>query len=361
MMTRNWVVWLMILLFCSGVLMLVCSSSSRDEYNNEERIGFLDKFYKEKFHRYPDPIIHNYYRSMDHESIKVSLEAYAEEVEHGQSVTVNQRLVIAGLLRNQAHQIPFLKHVLGKLGGIFKDVAFVIVENDSTDKSREMLLEWSTEDPRVIVLCDNIVVVNQPSCQIRDIDYNEIDAMPDQHSPDSKRIERLAFLRNIYMQYIRNDLELQTFDYLMVMDLDIFGSIMLDGVHQTFSLFDTDPTIDAIGCNGIVMRPGKNLFYYDSFAYTEPRAAFVWRTRKEKTRHDAYVNKKISQMLLKNINLIPVFSAFGGLVFYRMQSVLHPKIKYDFAPDAYACEHSFFHRNIPHMYINPRLIFLITE
>jgi hypothetical protein len=338
------------------LLIIACVLTISDNYHVTNHEVMIDEFYKKHLRRFADPVVKRFYHNKDSYFIKRSLQRFLEQVSKGREYCKQYSVVITGLLRDCRHNIPFVKHYFRQMSSMFANVLMVIVENDSTDGSRADLLAWAEEDDRVVILCDNNMFVNQPTCRIQQFASS---VMNNNATPD--RIERLAYLRNIYLDYIRNHEWLQTFDYMMVLDLDLKGHIFDDGIFHTMCMFEENPTINAISCNGIIYRLGETLIYYDSFAYVEPNATYIWDTIEQKSRHDRYVNKIISKRYQDTIDLDLVFSAFGGLCVYRMNVILNKNFQYDYSRDGFACEHSFFNKHIPNMYVNPRLVFLIMN
>ena len=110
----------------------------------------------------------------------------------GASYASKQKVVICGLARDIAKNIDRLKVVLERLGSYFLQYKIIIVENDSNDESRPMLLEWSKQNPNVIILgCG----VNVKECKLSLKSYSSFDA-------GANRIGKMAYLRNIYLNYI---------------------------------------------------------------------------------------------------------------------------------------------------------------
>lgn len=336
------------------LLILAFVFTVKEHHTTNDKI--IDAYYRKHFNRFADPVVKRFYQNKDSFFINNSLNKYLEQVIKGKEYCKEKNLVIAGLLRNCKHNIPFLKHHVQQMSKVFTNVFMIIVENDSTDGSREELLLWSEENKNIVILCDNNLVINQKFCNIQ-----KFKTEFSNHDADSARIKRLAFLRNIYLDYIRNHEWLRTFDFLMILDLDLKGYIFEDGLFHSLNMFQENHLINGISCNGIIYKLGETLIYYDSFAYIEPNAKYVWNTIEQKNEHDRYVNKIISKRYQDTIDLDPVFSAFGGLCIYRMNMIINKKINYDYSVDGYACEHSFFNKNISNIYVNPRMIFLIMN
>lgn len=322
----------------------------RDCYSSEH----LDAFYQQHFHRSPDFLVRQFYTNRPTPFVRESLQLYLHQTFRGKQHGFSRRLVIAGLLRNGSQNIPTLKKYLLQMTTIFQDVRVVIVENDSMDGTREALLAWAHADPRIVILCDDTKTVNTPVCTIPTFSMELMMS----HGESSQRIRRMAFLRNIYLKYVRD--HWKDYDYFMVLDMDLFGTIFNDGIFHSLDMFATDPGINGICCNGIIQNE-RMFVYYDSFAYIPPNSSYIFNTISDKVVHDTYVHTKITEKYLHSIDLDRVFSAFGGLCIYRMEAVAHEYIWYGFSDTGFACEHSFLNRHIPNLFVNPRMIFLIAS
>lgn len=323
----------------------------RDGYKS----NLVNDFFLKEFSRFPDPIVLHYLSKQDNNFIAQYLDGYKKETIFGREYMKSKRLVIAGLIRNCEYNIPFIQKMYEQIKPFFQEVMMVFVENDSTDKTREKLLAWAEQNANIIVLCEDYLYTNQDKCTIQWADYSVMD----EYSVEATRIGRLSKLRNVYLNYVKNQLNL--YDFMMVIDFDLTGHLFMDGVFHTFAKFSQNVSINMISCNGLVSRIGKPLFYYDSFAYVDKDAHYIFKTKAEKTKHDAYVNNIINKKYATTIDLDPVFSAFGGCCFYRVHKILNPRIKYDYERSGYACEHSFLNKNITNCFVNPKLIFIINN
>ena len=146
--------------------------------------------------------------------------------------------MIAGLIRNGSKHTPRIKRQTEHLSSYFQDYHILIVENDSTDDTRRQLLAWHDDNPRVDILgCG----VNVDECIMK---------LPKtiDHESDRPRIVKMANLRNIYLDNVLENY--RSFDYLIVMDLDLVGTCYLDGIASSFGSLDHHPEIDAISSNG---------------------------------------------------------------------------------------------------------------
>ena len=89
--------------------------------------------------------------------------SYLKIVSKGFKYMKRKNIVICGLARNIESRIDDMIRKLELLGSNFKSYKIVIVENDSTDLTRELLLQWKDRNPNVIILGCGI---NTTSCNL---------------------------------------------------------------------------------------------------------------------------------------------------------------------------------------------------
>ena len=108
--------------------------------------------------------------------------------------------VIALMARNCRDALKTNRDKVIQLADYFGKASIVVVENDSTDGTKEELEDWQKQDARVAVIA-----------------RDGLFADGDRTSTNLSRIRRMAYYRNLYMEYadrIRPD-------YLIVIDIDI--------------------------------------------------------------------------------------------------------------------------------------------
>lgn len=345
-------------------LILLCRSWNDKEWFEYPWEDKLNDEFDTHMHRRLDPIHKQYYihntKNLSMTSamrfIRDDLVQYKKIIDQGRSSLPKSTLIIAGLLQNEAGHIPLLRQRCAEMVDGWKDYRILIVENNSEDDTRKYLLEWAEEDPRVVILCQDPFMTNTTECDLQYI-FSLHDSNTLQHSPLPRRIERMAFLRNVYMTHIRQ--YYKNFDFLCVMDMDLQGQLYVDGFHHSIGLLREHPQkMDGIAGNGMIMREENDYYYYDSFAYVEEGEPMVWENTTEKSNHDHYVHMYITQRYFSRMIPDKVRSAFGGIALYRLSAVLENH--YDYSSVYYSCEHAYFHQNI-NMWVNPRFILLIEK
>lgn len=259
------------------------------------------------------------------------------QVQDGLKYLKTKKVIIAGLMRDSEYSIETLKANVVKLSDIFDDYRLLVVENNSEDDTRLELLKWSGENSKVKVLgCG----VNAPVCDLN---------LPKTilHNANTKRIQKMVTLRNIYMDYIEENSTLfSDYEYLIVIDFDIQGTFYKEGVGSSGHIFKTRPDIQSICSNGyrvIHFGPVNWIRYFDQYAHLDlqqnDRTA-MYRCTDDKEK---------------------LISCFNGFTIYKLKSVLKNKYKLKEHDGAAICEHVTFNEQLEHMFINPQMIFVIVN
>lgn len=262
------------------------------------------------------------------------------------------RIVIAGTCKNVGEFLPRVIQNIYKITVHFSEYKIVIVENDSNDKTKQLLDNWAWEDENVILkTLDNI----------------------HQYVPNKKyRTEYIAFCRNVYIQEIAK----LNYEYSVIIDMDdVMASdgFCPQGIINSLQTMEKDLTIGALSC---ISKPK----YYDIWAlrnrecYYDCWKRVFWSMCKESLTYTQAVNKYVNvhtKDYSQNTELIEVDSAFNGLSVYR--NVALTKCKYvglidglsvkptELEPlDSEVCEHvplNYMMKSLGYkLYINPRMI-----
>lgn len=254
-------------------------------------------------------------------------------------------VVITTLLRDAAKNLPQIQRRAEKVGKIFKDYRIIVVENDSSDGTRIRLLEWRKRNPKIIILgCG----VNSPEeCHIPSASQKT-----DGHSVDRKRIGKMVGLRNVYLDYIKRNLP--HFDYTVMWDMDIIGTVYLDGIINSIGHLETSKNTDGICAYGIY-RWGPLTLYYDTYAHLDHGDNFHIDL---KTIHD--LKKGLAVRYPRGTPPKKVDSCFSGFTIYRTSSLLGKEVRYDMSGEEnLECEHVRLHKHLKNMYMNPSMIHLV--
>lgn len=256
-------------------------------------------------------------------------------------------VIICGIVRNAEYGLIHNIPVINKFTALCKNYQIFIYENDSIDKTKELLNSWKQKYPQNIFVQSN----NFDSS-------NTIPPPQKQHKVNPffshKRIDKMATLRNNYMQYI-NHLDMQA-DYVMIVDLDV-AQLYLEGI---LSSFNNKMEWDAVCANGYSLSPKLRRRYHDTYALT------LWEERDEPQTEEKI--KKYADLfgkLKENDNWVRIASGFGGLAIYKYEAVKGlfytvPALKNDDSRVEVKCEHFSLYkemvkRGFTHFYINPAM------
>jgi hypothetical protein len=241
-------------------------------------------------------------------------------LDNGKNILKQQKGVICGISRDNANDFWVMKRHIEFLGSQLSDYRVVIMENDSTDKTKELLKTWAVNNPRVTIVSKDFHNKKRPSIQF------------------------LADVRNMYIDEI-NQPKYDGFNLLIVTDMDMSYGFDIRGIYHSFITFDA---WDAIASNGVSNLKGE---MYDAFAFRN--AEFPWAHYDKPKIYWPDIIPKIQRVYPINSLFITVDSAFGGLAIYKRDKLTgcrYASIKED-------CEHIEFHKclkqNGGKMFMNP--------
>lgn len=258
--------------------------------------------------------------------------------------TSNSSIIICSIVRDAEQGLKKNIPVIKELCRHFKDYHIVVYENDSRDATKQLLTDWMESDrEHVAALMNNTDPTKTiPSSKITK-EANPFFCR--------KRIEKMAALRNQYMQYIEQ--AGWEADYLMVVDLDV-ANISLQGILTSFD--KKAPQWDAVTAYGYSTAPNLKRRYHDTYALVEKGQANIPQT--EQTIHDnalAFASK------MKEEKWIQVDSAFGGLAIYRFEAIKglrYQVLENNDSRVEVRCEHQSIYRQMSErgataIYVNP--------
>jgi len=271
---------------------------------------------------------------------------YNRMVAHGMVIAKHKKVIIAGLLRDVESKIPEIRRKVERVGEMFRDYQVLLVENDSKDRTRTLLNQWSRENPKVIILgCG----YNVSECSITSAHEKTIP-----RDVSQRRIEKMVRLRNIYLDEIKRS----DADYVIVWDLDIIGNIYLDGIAYSLAYMKLQKDVSVMCAYGIYSI-GSFSLYYDTYAYLKKGDQFHVDM---KSIHDIRSVIEVSG-LTRDRDPFEVDSCFSGFSIYRGDAIASPRVWYDMSTgDNVECEHTRLHRKIRgKKMINPKMIYLVVE
>jgi hypothetical protein len=259
----------------------------------------------------------------------------------GKEFLSTKNVAICGLVRDNGDRINNNMKEVKKIASYFNDYRVLIVENDSEDDTRDILLDWTSRDDKIKVLgCNGL---NLTKCKL-DLPATIY------HDTSKKRIKKMSYLRNIYLDELRKPMY-NNIDYVIVWDLDLIAEFNINSIYNLGYRLKYNPQIDAICANGLY-----SLFYYDTYAF---RLNEDDNRRSRKSFYDMVYripyNCNIKEDL-KNEGLIKVKSCFGGFTIYKKSSILSSR--YDTYLDQYGtaiCEHEYLSSPFKNIYSDTKL------
>ncbi len=213
-------------------------------------------------------------------------------------------ITIIGAIRNGGRYIDrIFQNILQITTDHFSTYQILIYENDSTDNTRELLLNYQQT-----ILPNHLTLILE----------NHLD----KRFP--YRTQRLAYIRNRLMTEALTNPKFAQSDYLLILDMD-------DVNGDTTDIADTFHNIFDFSDNGIwdVQTVHQRELYYDTWAlrkrgliehdcweqFRKDRDAKKWKDRMECYRENV---EKYQKPFGLTKGLIPVISAFGGAAIYKM-------------------------------------------
>ena len=210
-------------------------------------------------------------------------------------------VVICSIVRNAEKGLKNNIPVIDKICRHFGAYQIVVYENDSKDATKRLLSEWMSQNPEhVHAFMEDYGIQTIPRAE--SVRCNPFFSL--------YRNERMSRFRNQYLEYIES--KGWDPDYLMVVDLDV-AKIDIKGV---ISSFYTDEEWDAITAFGFSLAPNMRLRYHDTYILVENGEENIRQTELSiKNKAEKFARYYGSE------NLIPVYSAFGGLAIYKYDRV----------------------------------------
>jgi hypothetical protein len=246
------------------------------------------------------------------------------------------KVVMLGCCKDVANYLHKNLMILELLGNQFLDYRMIIYENDSSDMTRQILMEYKNQKFEFIF--ENDLKIKE-------------------------RTDRLAYIRNILLKRFYQVQETFQADYMIMIDLDdrIFSGKIINSISSCFG-FDIN--------QWDVLTGNQSKIYYDVYALRIPGLIehdFLQEIFKIKKKTSEKRRKKIIYRVLNRYNhppmppscLVPVTSAFGAIGIYKV-SCLHNSTYIGMTGKIPICEHVPFHKSIcdkgGKIFINSRLL-----
>ncbi len=246
------------------------------------------------------------------------------------------KVIMLGCCKDVANYLHKNLMILELLGNQFLDYRMIIYENDSSDMTRQILMEFN--HPKFEFIFENDVKIKE-------------------------RTDRLAYIRNILLNRFHQLQETFQADYMIMIDLDdrIFSGKIINSISTCFG-FDVN--------KWDVLTGNQTKIYYDVYALRIPNIIehdFLQEIFKIKKKTSDKRRKKIIHRVLNRYNhppmppsyLVPVTSAFGAIGIYKI-SCLKNATYVGMKGKIPICEHVPFHKTIcdegGKIFINSRLL-----
>lgn len=220
----------------------------------------------------------------------------------------DKKAVFAGCARDCAAMLPGVLDNIGRMSQLFAESAFIFVENDSRDSTKNALQSWcrGKSNARLVSL-DGLAA----SCPFR--------------------IIRLEIVRNRYLSLVRSDF--RTYDYLFILDCDEVNAAPIDlhAVERAVEFLQNDTA-----CAGVFGNSAET--YYDMWALRHPQQCpgDVWEEVCDYAiAHGVPDAEAFRQTFATRTFALPptqaafeVDSAFGGFGIYKISSLLRNRRSY---------------------------------
>lgn len=259
------------------------------------------------------------------------METYLRRIDYGYVIAENSSVCILSLMRDCEKIVPFQLSRLEHIGSFFKKSDIFIYENDSSDKTAELLTNWHQSNKGRFVATRTY---NHERCK---------------QDTSLLRRQRMSFYRNTYLKYLNLDL----YDYVIICDEPIGG----------FSYYGILNSLGAITIDWAVV--GSNSLYYDNHNGVARRLyfdswAFDFLGEDKGPEYTKEWQEKINSMSYeRGQELIEVNSCFGGLAIYKSHW-LH-NMSYDESNCDHKTLHSKIRANGGKIYMNPSQITLYNS
>jgi len=231
-------------------------------------------------------------------------------------------LIIGGTCRDVSKYIPDIIKSIDACGEKFKKYHVIIYENDSSDDTRNKLIELKKNNYTYLF-------------------ENGLD------DKFQSRTKRLAYGRNLIIDQLRYMCEQDSWDYFLNLDMDNVNckGTFVNTIDNCFN--------SSIDDSWAVQSANQVIGYYDRWALRIPKLFNYdcWLKIKKHGRSDQtikkYVYPKLDFSYKSKGLLIPVKSAFGGTALYKIKSIpSYCKYNGTHLTGEEKCEHVDFHKCI---------------
>ena len=237
---------------------------------------------------------------------------------------INKKVVFCIPVRNESSNLKSLFKTLDKLNLKFEDYFIIFVESDSSDNSSDLIKKY-LERRKGVLINKNLQGIEN-------------------------RVMRLAISRNEYLNFIKNDQSLKTYDLMIVLDCGgVNGSLTAKKIKN--AILENEKSI------GIF--PTQKFLYYDIWTLRIDNIINydcfeeLFKSYKKNSKIRKIFFNLIGKFLFINFIIktkkINVISAYGGMGIYKLNKVID--FTYD-SNNGKNCEHVEFNKQIYKKYGN---------
>jgi len=254
---------------------------------------------------------------------------------------------ICSILRNNQHWLELeflpLAHAINRK---YDNNKYYFYENDSHDDTRKTIQRYFIDSEKIM------------NGELLFEDNNTT------HHPRNESVERIEHLANCRNKLLSMRPFDQNNEWTVVIDSDM---IVDSTIFDEFICSDKPANAVAIGCNGKNKTPcrhhGSCYHYYDTFALVDITGEWLYKDFICTCNH---FKDEQSRESWKAKQLVPVCSAFGGMMFYKTDAINNENINYDTVTidGRVVSEHVYFSYRLGLLggiYIDPRLIIVNSE
>lgn len=246
-------------------------------------------------------------------------EQYSNQIRMGLGLLSESKIGVLGLCRNIETKIQGVFDFIDDLRDISKSVKCFFYENDSSDRTKQILSNKKESDHNFDYVSEDL--------------HRKLYGQ----TKEKERTIRLAEYRNKCLDHARKNYE--DIDYIMVLDTD-FQEISLHGIINSFGWMNGFNEIDALcGFSYEIKNIYQNtnhkfLWNYDSWAFRWTWWEDTTKYAKESMNWFGFWNPPIGS------NPFTVNSGFGGCCIYKKDCLLSASYGGE------DCEHVELHKNL---------------
>lgn len=243
-------------------------------------------------------------------------------------------LFCGAVTRNLENSFPNFKQFMYSLFGDLHELQLYIYENNSTDRTKQLLEDWASVDKRVHVKCEDFT----KEFLLAQGYATTYDNLP-------CRMESISAARNKLVEWMESEgMGLEENDLTIFVDPDIPTSFPVDCLRTLCRSFPAGA--HAFFANGL---SGVSMKYYDAYAYRDTQHPFGAELMGEEIFDLKY--KSVMKQIPFDGQPIQVLSAFGGLGIYKSQCIRG--LRYSAVPteDLHKLNLRFLKENPEHIYV----------